>query len=134
MINPTAQYHAHVYFDQTSAAEAKALHDQFSQTLADDAMPNLVMVGKLFRQPVGPHPKPQFEMHFLASALPYMVPLLTASGLTCLLHPLTDCDLADHTTLAEWIGEPLPLDQTVPDPPGHNQGVPRFGKSHFQVC
>jgi hypothetical protein len=34
------------------------------------------------------------------------------SGLTALVHPLTDDDLADHTSLALWIGGPLPLDKT----------------------
>ena len=53
------------------------------------------------------------------------------SGLRALVHPLTDDDLADHTSLAHWIGEPLELDVTVLDPPGVNQGVARFGKSDF---
>jgi aromatic ring-cleaving dioxygenase len=88
-------------------------------------------VGKIFEGPVGPHPLPQYELHFLESALPEVERVLRASGLTCLLHPLTDDDLADHTTLATWIGQPLPLDETVLDPPGHNQGLPRFGKAHF---
>ena len=53
------------------------------------------------------------------------------SGLRALVHPLTDDDLADHTTLATWIGEPIALDESVLDPPGKNQGVARFGKSDF---
>jgi aromatic ring-cleaving dioxygenase len=60
--------------------------------------------------------------------LPRIKPALRAAGLTVLIHPLTDDDLADHTTLAEWIGELLPLDVSVLDPPGRNQGVARFGK------
>ena len=82
-------------------------------------------------QGVGPHPKPQYEVQFLASALPSIVPLLKATGLTALVHPLTDDDLADHTTLADWIGEPLSLDVSVLDPPGQNKGVARFGKIDF---
>jgi len=131
MTNPTDQYHAHVYFDEGTLAAARRLHEEFSHMLATGSLPNLVLVGKMFETPVGPHPVPQFELHFLASALPDVEALLRASGLTCLLHPLTNDDLADHTTLAEWIGEPIPLDVTVLDPPGHNQGVPRFGKKHF---
>lgn len=131
MTNPAAPYHAHVYFDASSASAATALHEQFKRMLAEGTLPNLVLVGRLFEKPVGPHPKPQFEIHFLASALPDVEALLHGSGLTCLLHPLTDDDLADHTTLATWIGDPLPLDETVLDPPGQNQGVPRFGQSHF---
>ena len=131
MTNPAAPYHAHVYFDDSTASKAAALHEQFKRMLADGTLPNLVLVGRMFDKPVGPHPKPQFEIHFLASALPDVEALLHGSGLTCLLHPLTDHDLADHTTLATWLGDPLPLDETVLDPPGHNQGVPRFGQSHF---
>jgi aromatic ring-cleaving dioxygenase len=63
--------------------------------------------------------------------LPVIRPLLETCGLTVLIHPLTDDDLADHTTLAEWIGDPIPLDESVLDPPGHNQGIPRFGKVEF---
>ena len=57
--------------------------------------------------------------------------MLEASGLRALVHPLTDDDLADHTRLAHWIGEPVDLDLSMLDPPGVNQGVARFGKSDF---
>jgi DOPA 4,5-dioxygenase len=64
--------------------------------------------------------------------VPRITEILKATGLTCLIHPLTDDDLADHTTLAQWLGEPLPLDESVLDPPGHNQGIARFGKVEFR--
>ena len=57
--------------------------------------------------------------------------MIAPSGLRALVHPLTDDDLADHTTLAQWIGEPLELDLSVLDPPGINQGVARFGVERF---
>jgi DOPA 4,5-dioxygenase len=58
--------------------------------------------------------------------------MIRASGLLALVHPLTDDDLADHTSLGEWIGgEPMELDLTTLDPPGANQGIPRFGKTDF---
>jgi DOPA 4,5-dioxygenase len=47
------------------------------------------------------------------------------------VHALTPDDLADHTTLAQWIGEPIPLDLSVLDPPGINQGIARCGKCDF---
>jgi aromatic ring-cleaving dioxygenase len=59
------------------------------------------------------------------------VEAIEASGLRALVHPLTDDDLADHTSLAQWIGEPLDLDLATIDPPGRNQGVARFGKADF---
>ena len=53
------------------------------------------------------------------------------SGLRALVHPLTQDDVADHTSLGNWIGEPVDLDLGVLDPPGQNQGIPRFGKTDF---
>lgn len=131
MTSPTAPYHAHIYYDDATLAVAQRLHQDLSEMVSKGTLPNLILVGTMFDRGVGPHPKPQFEIHFLASALPSVMELLKATGLTALVHPLTDDDLADHTTLAEWIGEPLPLDETVLDPPGQNKGVPRFGKDHF---
>jgi DOPA 4,5-dioxygenase len=82
-------------------------------------------------RPVGPHPLPQFEIHFREESLADALAIIEESGLRALFHPLTDDDLADHTSLARWIGEPLELDTKVLDPPGMNQGVGRFGKSDF---
>ena len=126
-----APYHAHVYYDAGSRAAAQQLHRAFTGTKGSGRLANLVFVGELRDMPVGPHPKPQFEIHFLASALPGVLPMIEASGLAALVHPLTDDDVADHTSLAHWIGTSLPLDQSVLDPPGMNQGVARFGKSDF---
>jgi DOPA 4,5-dioxygenase len=110
---------------------AERLHQELSDMLVSGTLANLVLVGKMYDCGVGPHPKPQFEIQFLASAVPDITRILKATGLTALIHPLTDDDLADHTTLAVWLGEPLPLDESVLDPPGHNQGFARFGKVDF---
>jgi aromatic ring-cleaving dioxygenase len=127
----TDPWHAHVYYDRDTWSAAEDLHQKLNELKASGVVPNLVLVGKMYDNGVGPHPKPQFEIQFLASALPAIADLLRATGLTALLHPLTDDDLADHTTLAEWIGDPLPLDETVLDPPGRNQGIARFGKVDY---
>ena len=80
----------------------------------------------------GPHPIPQYEVHFLKASLDEVVEKIRGSGLRALVHPLTDDDLADHTSLGEWIGgEPLELDLTTLDPPGMNKGIARFGKTDF---
>jgi len=123
-----APYHAHIYHEADQRAASDALHTRLTEMLAGGAAPDLKMVGKLREGPVGPHPLPQFEIHFLKRALPGILPLIEASGLRALVHPLTDDDLADHTTLAHWIGAPLDLDLSVMDPKGQNQGVPRFGR------
>ena len=122
----SAPYHAHVYYSEDDRVAAEALRDRFL------AAPSQVLfVSRMMDQGVGPHPIAQFEVHFLEGARPDVVAAIEASGLRALVHPLTDDDLADHTSLAHWIGEPLDLDVSVLDPPGHNQGVDRFGRSDF---
>jgi aromatic ring-cleaving dioxygenase len=91
----------------------------------------VLFVGRMTDRGVGPHPIPQYEIHFRQASLAGVIASIEASGLRALVHPLTDDDLADHTTLARWIGKPLELNLTVLDPPGDNQGVSRFGKSDF---
>jgi aromatic ring-cleaving dioxygenase len=117
-------YHAHIYFDPGVRAAADRLRQHFE-------VAGVLFVGEMRDEPVGPHPKAQFEVHFREDALPQVVALIKESRLTALVHPLTDDDLADHTSLGQWIGEPLTLDLSVLDPPGMNQGVARFGKSDF---
>jgi aromatic ring-cleaving dioxygenase len=128
---PTDPYHAHVYYDRDCWDVARRLHQELCDMQLSGALPELVLVGKMYEKGVGPHPKPQFRIQFLASAKPAIERILRATGLAALVHPLTDDDLADHTTLADWIGEPVPLDESVLDPPGHNQGIARFGKVDY---
>ena len=125
MIDPDAPYHAHIYFDDAERAAATALRDGFGQDVA------ILFVGDMTDGAAGPHPIAQYEVHFLGAVVPAVVATIEATGLRALVHPLTDDDLADHTTLAHWIGEPVVLDVTVLDPPGVNQGIPRFGVSDF---
>ena len=125
MIEPDAPYHAHIYFDDAERAAATELRDGFSRDSA------ILFVGDMTDGAAGPHPIAQYEVHFLGAAVPAVVATIETTGLRALVHPLTDDDLADHTTLAHWIGEPVELDVTVLDPPGVNQGIPRFGVSDF---
>ena len=121
-----APYHAHIYFTEGQRSAADQLRARF------EGEPNVLFVGAMTAGKVGPHPIPQFEVHFHKSSLEDMVEAIRDSGLLALVHPLTDDDLADHTTLGEWIGgEPLQLDLTTLDPPGMNQGIARFGKTDF---
>ena len=120
-----APHHAHIYYSADERPTALALREEFL-TQSD-----VLFVGQMTDRGVGPHPIPQYEVHFLDSARPGVVAAIEASGLRALVHPLTDDDLADHTTLAQWIGHPIALDVSVLDPPGVNQGVARFGKSDF---
>ena len=124
-----APCHAHVYFSPAERAAAEELRDCFArQAQSGDA---ILFVGRMTDGKAGPHPIPQFEVHFLGRSLEAVSAEIEASGLRALVHPLTDDDLADHTTLGRWIGEKIDLDLSTLDPPGMNQGVARFGKSDF---
>ena len=124
-----APYHAHLYYVQKTRAVAEELRARLIERKESGAIANLLFVGELRDRKVGPHPIPQFEIHFTRDALSDILPLIEASGLTALVHPLTDDDVADHTSLARWIGAPLALDLSTLDPPGMNQGIARFGKT-----
>lgn len=126
-----APWHAHIYARAGETATAQALRAHFAKARSTGEIPGLSFIGRLAEGPIGPHPLPQFEIHFVGSAKSHVRAILQTSGLTALIHPLTDDDLADHTRLAQWIGEPLALDHSVLDPPGVNKGVARFGKSDF---
>ena len=125
MTDSAAPWHAHIYFTAPDRAAAEALRDVFA------ADPAILFTGTMTEGPAGPHPIPQYEVHFRESALDHVRALIVASGLTALVHPLTQDDLADHTSLGQWIGVPVALDLTTLDPPGMNQGIPRFGQRDF---
>jgi DOPA 4,5-dioxygenase len=126
-----APYHAHIYYSAEERPAAEALRDEFLQRVGADGDRRVLFVGRMTDKGVGPHPIPQYEIHFLESSLATVVEAIREAGLRALVHPLTDDDLADHTSLGRWIGEPVELDLTVLDPPGVNQGVERFGKADF---
>ena len=121
-----APFHAHIYYSDADRPAAVALRDRFLDTPSQ-----VLFVGRMMDGGVGPHPIAQYEVHFLEDARPDVVAAIEDSGLRALVHPLTDDDLADHTSLSHWIGEPVELDVSVLDPPGHNQGVARFGRTDF---
>ncbi len=122
MTDAEAPYHAHVYYSPGQRPAAEALRKQFRNRS------DMLFVGAMIDHGVGPHPIAQYEIHFLADTLSVVIALIEPTGLRALVHPLTDDDLADHTSLGHWIGEPLPLDLSVLDPPGRNKGLARFGK------
>ena len=124
-MNDAAPYHAHIYYSDADRAAAENLRDSFT------ADPQILFVGSMTDHGVGPHPVAQYEIHFREPARASVIAAIEATGLRALVHPLTDDDLADHTALGHWIGDPLELDVSVLDPPGRNQGVARFGKSVF---
>lgn len=130
MAGSDAPWHAHIYFTPPQRDAAAALREDFFGMVGGGDAP-VLFVGRMMEAGVGPHPLPQYEIHFRERSLTRIVAALEASGLRSLVHPLTDDDLADHSSHARWIGEPVSLDVTTLDPAGQNQGIPRFGKTDF---
>ncbi|WP_114521461.1 DOPA 4,5-dioxygenase family protein [Altererythrobacter sp. ZODW24] len=126
-----APYHAHIYYDESERPVAVAFRDRLFSARNGDPLSAILYIGELRDHKVGPHPVPQFEIHFEKRLAGLVVEVLKDTGLRALVHPLTQDDLADHTSLGEWIGEPVDLDLTELDEPGINQGVARFGKTDF---
>jgi DOPA 4,5-dioxygenase len=129
--NDPAPWHAHIYYATGDRGRAEAFRARLIARRDGGENPQLLFVGELRDGKMGPHPIPQFEIHFTAPLVAEIEGLIRDSGLTALVHPLTHDDLADHTSLGRWIGSPIDLDLSVLDPPGTNQGFARFGKTDF---
>jgi len=129
--DPAAPWHAHIYYSAEERAAAEALRNRFVSLTRNGNDPAVLFVGRMMDRPIGPHPIAQYEVHFREGFEAEIGALIEAADLRALIHPLTDDDLADHTVLARWIGEPVELDVTVLDAKGENQGVARFGVTDF---
>ena len=100
-----AGYHAHVYFDLAQRETAERLRTAISERFT-------VELGRVHEKPVGPHPKPMYQVAFSPDELAKIVPwlMLNRDGLSVLVHPRTGDDAADHDAHALWLGERLPID------------------------
>ena len=131
MTDENEPFHAHIYYEASDRPAAAQLHSDLKAKKGTGELTDVIFVGEMTDRAVGPHPIPQYEVHFYGKALPTVLERIKANRLRALVHRLTDDDLADHTSQALWIGEPLVLDLSVLDPPGMNQGIARFGNSDF---
>jgi aromatic ring-cleaving dioxygenase len=131
MTDENEPFHAHIYYEASDRSAAAQLHSDLKANKGTGDLTEVIFVGEMTDRAVGPHPIPQYEVHFYGKALPTVLERIKVNGLRALVHRLTDDDLADHTSQALWIGEPLALDLSVLDPPGMNQGIARFGNSDF---
>ena len=131
MTDENEPFHAHIYYEASDRSAAAQLHSDLKAKKGTGDLTDVIFVGEMTDRAVGPHPIPQYEVLFYGKALPTVLERIKANRLRALVHRLTDDDLADHTSQALWIGEPLVLDLSVLDPPGMNQGIARFGNSDF---
>ena len=100
-----ADYHVHIYFDDQRVELATRLRKALE---ADERVRQL---GRMHVGPIGPHPGRQFQVLLAPDKLQPVLHWIDENrdGLSVLIHPDIDDDLAAHTTYARWLGEPVPL-------------------------
>ncbi len=101
-------YHAHVYFDANTVAQARALCEEAARRFP-------LRMGRVHEKPVGPHPDWSCQLAFRPEIFKDLIPwlMLNRNGLTVLVHPLTGNDLRDHRDFPMWMGRSRPLDLSV---------------------
>ena len=101
-------YHAHIYYDETSRADAAGVREALDARFA-------VKLGRWRDEPVGPHPVPMYQVAFTPDQFDGIVRwlMLNRRGLTVLVHPETGHDLEDHRDRALWMGRMLDLNFDV---------------------
>jgi aromatic ring-cleaving dioxygenase len=101
-------FHAHVYYDPTTRANAARVRDALDARFA-------VRLGRWHDAPIGPHPRSMYQVAFAPEVFAPLVTwlMLHRDGLDVLVHPETGDDLADHRDNALWLGEKLPLNFAV---------------------
>ncbi|MEJ2801334.1 DOPA 4,5-dioxygenase family protein [Comamonadaceae bacterium PP-2] len=99
------RYHAHVYFDAQTVAQARALCQRAGERFD-------VQVGRVHERLVGPHPCWSCQLAFGKETFDALIPWLEAQrgGLDVLVHGDTGDNLADHTLHVSWLGRAHTLD------------------------
>ena len=103
-------YHAHIYFNLAEMTLAEQVRENIIK-----ALPQLTYAGQLIPIPIGPHPKPMFEIHIPADSINYAMASIDAvrQGLSVLIHPVQHDEMAAHTSDSRWLGEKLPLNLEI---------------------
>jgi aromatic ring-cleaving dioxygenase len=103
-------YHAHIYFTLDEMALATQVRNNIIA-----ALPQLTYKGQLIPMPIGPHPKPMFELHIPSASINLAMATIDGlrNGLSVLIHPVQTDELEAHTNGASWLGEKLKLNLDV---------------------
>jgi aromatic ring-cleaving dioxygenase len=96
IIDQIKDYHIHVYYDGSSKGRAEALRAKLEAAF----------------------PEWSYQVHFSTELFPQIVPFvaLERNGLTILVHPNTDDDMADHRDYAFWMGKVPELNLGIFEP------------------
>lgn len=107
-IDQITGYHAHVYFDAASVAQARRLCET-AASLFD------IKMGRVHEKCVGPHPRWSCQLAASPEQFAQLLPWLSLNraGLIVLAHPETGNDLEDHRDHGIWLGTGLDLDLSI---------------------
>jgi aromatic ring-cleaving dioxygenase len=107
-VNIHPAYHAHVYFDEASVEQARALSQEAGRLFG-------VQVGRVHEKLVGPHPRWSVQLAFDNRQFDQLIPWLDEhrGSLDVFVHGLTGDALEEHTTHASWLGREWPLNLSV---------------------
>ena len=97
-------YHAHIYYDASTKANAAQLRQAVEERFA-----GRMRMGAWHDEEVGPHVQAMYQIAFPPDLFPALVPflMLNRMGLTILVHPQSGRPRDDHTLNAMWMGEVL---------------------------
>jgi len=103
-------YHAHVYFDADTVAQARDLCARAAERFG-------VSMGRVHERPVGPHPEWSCQLGATPAQFAELLPWLALNrdGLVVFAHPETGDALADHRDHGIWLGTGLALDLSMFD-------------------
>lgn len=101
-------FHAHVYFEPTSAEAAHSLCRQAAELFGVD-------MGRAHSRPVGPHSMPSCQLDCSPEQFGKLLPWLMENrgDLIVFCHGKSDDHLLDHTRNAFWLGEAQTLNLTM---------------------
>jgi DOPA 4,5-dioxygenase len=99
MMRSIENYHAHVYYDAGTRADAVRLCEAAAKGFG-------IKVGRMHDKPVGPHPRGSCQLTIEPEQFDRVVPwlILNRGGLTVFAHAQTGDALKDHTDHVIWLG------------------------------
>jgi len=101
-------WHAHVYFDAATEAQARTLCEAARDRFG-------IEMGRMHPKPVGPHPMGSCQLMVPPDKFGEVIAWLALNrdGLTVFAHAGTGDHLADHTAHVLWLGESRALDLSI---------------------
>lgn len=103
-------WHAHVYFDATTRAQAWSLRETIEAELA-----GRIEMGRFHESNVGPHPMWSYQLSIASRDFLEVISWLTLNRgqLNVFVHPNTGDGLQDHRDSAIWLGRSHVLNLSI---------------------